>query len=108
MNINEEIIEQLILEGAVEFSGLDARGNILFNFTNKIEEIAPNIYKYIQAQQMQDINELWVEGYVMFDDLTSEHPMIAITEKALDKTEVDKLDIHKRVILEQLISMTSE
>lgn len=108
MNINEEIIEQLILEGAVEFSGLDARGNILFNFTSKVEEIAPNIYKYIQSQQMKDINDLWVDGYVSFDDLTSESPMIAITQKALDQAEVEKLDIHKRVILEQIISMTSE
>lgn len=108
MEISEDLIEELILEGAVEFSGVDSRGEILFSFTDKIDQVAPKVRKHILEMQMKDINQLWLDGYITFDDLTSERPMVSITEKSLKPEELDKLDMHKRVILEQLIQITRE
>jgi hypothetical protein len=92
MNNNEdELIKNLILEGALEVAGVDSETNeLLYNITPKMQEVMPDIYEDHITQVNKDLLNLWEKGYVNIDFLL-EDPIVAISEKGLDKSEVSKL-----------------
>ena len=92
MNNNEdELIKNLILEGALEVAGLDAEtGEFLYAVTPKMQEVMPDMYEDHINQVNRDILNLWEKGYVNVDFL-SPNPVVTISAKGLDKTEVSKL-----------------
>ena len=92
MNNNEdELIKNLILEGALEVAGLDAEtGEFLYAVTPKMKEVMPDMYEDHITQVNRDILNLWEKGYVNIDFLSA-NPMVTISEKGLDKAEVSKL-----------------
>ena len=92
MNNNEdELIKNLILEGALEVAGLDAEtGEFLYAVTPKMKEVMPDMYEDHITQVNRDILNLWEKGYVNVDFL-SPNPVVTISAKGLDKTEVSKL-----------------
>lgn len=53
MNIKTEaMLEHLLLQGAIEVSGIDPlTGDTLYNITDKLEEVSPIMYK--------DINDIY-------------------------------------------------
>ena len=92
MNNNEdELIKNLILEGALEVAGIDSEnGEFLYTVTPKMQEIMPDMYEDHITQVNRDILNLWEKGYVNVDFL-SPNPMVTISEKGLDNDEVSKL-----------------
>lgn len=86
----EEFIDNLILAGALEPSGLDKDGEMLFSFTEKLAEVDPNLYKNMQEIFYEDIKFLWSHGFLDMD-ITDQNPTVKITEKALDIKAVSKL-----------------
>ena len=90
-NSEDELIKNLILEGALEVAGLDAEtGEFLYAVTPKMKEVMPDMYEDHITQVNRDILNLWEKGYVNIDFLSA-NPMVTISEKGLDKTEVSKL-----------------
>ena len=92
MNNNEdELIKNLILEGALEVAGVDSEsGEFLYSVTPKMQEVMPDMYEDHITQVNRDILNLWEKGYVNVDFL-SPNPMVTISKKGLDKAEVSKL-----------------
>ena len=92
MNNNEdELIKNLILEGALEVAGLDSEtGEFLYSVTPKMQEVMPDMYEDHITQVNRDILNLWEKGYVNVDFL-SPNPVVTISAKGLDKDEVSKL-----------------
>jgi hypothetical protein len=92
MNNNEdELIKNLILEGALEVAGVDSEnGELLYTITPKMQEVMPDMYEDHLTQVNKDILNLWEKGYVNINFL-DEEPMVTISEKGLDKKEVAKL-----------------
>ena len=92
MNNNEdELIKNLILEGALEVAGIDSEnGEFLYTVTPKMQEIMPDMYEDHITQVNRDILNLWEKGYVNIDFLSA-NPMVTISEKGLDNDEVSKL-----------------
>ena len=92
MNNNEdELIKNLILEGALEVAGVDSETNeLLYSITPKMQEVMPDMYEDHLTQVNKDILNLWEKGYVNIDFLLAE-PIVTISEKGLDKSEVSKL-----------------
>ena len=92
MNNNEdELIKNLILEGALEVAGLDAEtGEFLYAVTPKMQEVMPDMYEDHINQVNRDILNLWEKGYVNVDFL-SPNPVVTISAKGLDNAEVSKL-----------------
>ena len=90
-NSEDELIKNLILEGALEVAGVDSEnGELLYSITPKMQEIMPDMYEDHITQVNRDILNLWEKGYVNVDFLSA-NPMVTISKKGLDKNEVSKL-----------------
>ena len=101
-NFEEQIIEDLILEGALEFAGIDPEtGEMLYNFSEKVKTFMPALYKEHLKTVSQEMMYLWETGYIDMD-LLSDNPLIVLTPKALDEAEVSKLDPEKRRSLNEV------
>jgi hypothetical protein len=90
-NNEDELIKNLILEGALEVAGVDSEsGEFLYSVTPKMQEIMPDMYEDHITQVNRDILNLWEKGYVNVDFLSA-NPMVTISAKGLDKNEISKL-----------------
>ena len=90
-NNEDELIKNLILEGALEVAGVDSEsGEFLYSVTPKMQEVMPDMYQDHITQVNRDILNLWEKGYVSIDFLLPD-PIVTISEKGLDKVEVSKL-----------------
>lgn len=85
-------LEKLILDGAVQFAGLDENGEMLYNFTPKLEETDPDFHKKVMEGVYHDIQQLWIAGFVDIQGLDGAEPICKITEKALDDDLLAELD----------------
>ena len=90
-NSEDELIKNLILEGALEVAGVDSEnGELLYSVTPKMQEVMPDMYEDHITQVNREILNLWEKGYVNIDFLSA-NPMVTISKKGLDKAEVSKL-----------------
>ena len=90
-NNKDELIKNLILEGALEVAGVDSEtSELLYTITPKMQEVHPDMYEDHLTQVNRDILNLWEKGYVNIDFLL-ENPVVTISEKGLDINEVSKL-----------------
>ena len=101
MKFDDDDLEQLILDGIVEFAGLDPDGQMLYSFSSDIETKAPEIYHMVQKMHMQDIYTLWEMGFISMD-ITQVNPLARVTELAFDDEALSKLPTHMRIMLEQI------
>jgi hypothetical protein len=81
----KEVIDALILTGALEISAMDAEtGEMVFAVTEKMERVAPEIYKEILEQANRDVLSLWEKGLLLMD-ITLDSPEVSPSEEALDR-----------------------
>ena len=90
-NEEQEIMDYLILNNAVEVVAVDSKtGELLYSFTPKLKEVMPELYKeHINAVNV-DILSLWERGYINIDFLLDE-PKITLAKKSLQREEIEKL-----------------
>jgi hypothetical protein len=103
MSDSEKMIDFLILSGALEPSGVhEETGELLFSFTEKLEEVSPEIFKKLTDSFQLEILDLWEKGFVEVD-ITAESPMVSLTEKALDLEARAELPEYQEATLESVI-----
>lgn len=107
MHFEDETLEQLILDGVVEFAGLDKNGQMLYSFSDDLSTKAPAIYKMVQKMHMDDIYYLWEKGFLSMD-ATVANPMVNITPLALNEGLVAELPEHLQLLLEQIMDAMRE
>jgi hypothetical protein len=92
MSSNEdELIENLILQGALEVAGVDSEnGEFLYAITSRMKEVMPDLYEDHLKTVNRDLLNLWEKGYVNIDFFLPD-PVVTISEKGLDKSEISKL-----------------
>ena len=92
MSSNEdELIENLILQGALEVAGVDSEnGEFLYAITSRMKEVMPDLYEDHLKTVNRDLLNLWEKGYVNIDFFLAD-PVVTISEKGLDKNEISKL-----------------
>ena len=91
LNTEDELIKNLILEGALEVAGVDSEnGELLYAITSKMKEVMQDLYEDHLKTVNKDLLNLWEKGYVNIDLLLPD-PIVTISEKGLDKAEVSKL-----------------
>ena len=96
-------IEELILSGALEVSGVDIdTGEMLYNFTDKLKDVSPELFKDISDYISTETMFLWAEGFLDID-VTEKNPMVNITKKALDDEEISKLSKENQRTLKEII-----
>jgi hypothetical protein len=90
-NNEDELIKNLILQGALEVAGVDSETNeLLYAITPKMQEVMPDMYEDHLKTVNRDLLNLWEKGYVNIDFFLPD-PVVTISEKGLDKAEVSKL-----------------
>lgn len=101
--MNEEYFESLILSGAVEFAGIDAKtGEMLYSFTDKLEEVAPEIFNAYNEEFYQQILYLWEKGFLDMN-ITAAEPVVRLTPFATDPEKIKTLQPGYRIILSQIV-----
>lgn len=87
----ELALVNLIDKGAVAFEGLDETGEPIYRFTEKLQEVAPDLYKMHMSMLNSEIMALWEKGFVDMD-LFKENPTVKLTEKAFNKKAISELN----------------
>ena len=91
MENEDSIIDDLILQGALEVAGIDSNtGEFLYSVTPKLKDIMPDLYKEHLDSVNRDIMALWERGFIDMD-FYEDNPIINITPKASDDDEVKRL-----------------
>lgn len=107
MSDSGDKIEELILNGALEVSGMDIdTGEMLYNFTDKLKDISPELFKDMSDYISIETMSLWSEGFLDID-VTEQNPMVRLTPKAFDDVEVGKLPKEKQYTLKEIIRIIS-
>lgn len=102
MTQEDNIIQYLILNNALEVSGIDSNtGQFLYSFTPKIKEIMPELYKDHLKFVNDELMVLWEKGYVNID-LFSPDPIVSLTEKGLNQEEINKLPEQEQWSLDEV------
>jgi hypothetical protein len=100
---NDRMLEYLILQGAVEVAGIDSEtGEPLFSFTDKLEKIAPEIFKNVMEQFYKEILELWQDGFLDMN-IADPIPIVRVTKKAFDEEALATLSQQQKINLMEII-----
>jgi hypothetical protein len=105
MNFKDEddAIDQLILAGALEVSGIDMdTGEPIYNFTEKLIDISPELHKEVSLYFSRETMSLWSHGFLDMD-VTEKNPIVTLTPKALDQEAVSKLSKESQATLKEII-----
>jgi len=95
----DQMIEALILSGALEIAALDEKtGQPLYSFGPNIKEIMPELYKEHLNEVNRDVMRLWENGFLEVD-LLSEDPIVVLTDKAFSDEEIEKISIELQISL---------
>ena len=101
-----EMIEKLILDGALEVAGVDSEdGSLLYSFTPKIQQVMPELYHDHLNRVNAEILSLWERAYVNIDFLAKE-PVVTLTDKSFDPVEMSKLRKQDVWAIEELKRLT--
>ena len=102
MSNEDGMIDDLILQGALEVVGVDSEdGSLLYSFTSKMKELMPELYNDHINQVNSEILSLWERGYVDIDFL-SDDPIVSLGSKSFDDTEISKLSKREKWSIEEL------
>jgi hypothetical protein len=97
-----DVIEQLILAGAIEVAGVEeGSGELLYVFTPKMKDVSPLLYRDHLNFVNGEIMALWEKGFVNVD-LLSEEPVVTLTQKAFIPDAIDNLSKQQRWSLEEI------
>ncbi len=106
-NEEEEFLENLILNGAVEVVGIDIETNEpLYTFTDKLAQFSPALHKDMSNYFYKEMMFLWENGFIEMD-VTELNPTVRLTEKALDETKTRSLKREQWYSLKEIIRLMS-
>lgn len=104
MSISDEFnIDYLILNGAAEVSAYDPEdGKFLYSFTEKIMDVAPNLYKQIAEYFYDGVMSLWNMG-IVYIDMDEATPIVYLPDREFAETVFDLLDERDQIVLTTLL-----
>lgn len=109
MEPEDKIIEQLILDGALEVAAVDMETNeLLFSFTDKLQTVDPQLHDAMFTYFYTDVMNLWEHGFLTMDNMDTNNPMVRLTDKALNIIEVNKLNKDQQNVLKEIVRIVSE
>ena len=104
----EEFIEYLILQGAVEIAAIDSEtGDFLYSFTDKLIDVDPDLYRKQLEYFQYTIRVLWQKGFLDMN-IDDPNPTVKITTKALDAQLVAELPTEERSVLQTVMQAMSQ
>jgi hypothetical protein len=104
----EQIIEDLILNGALEVAGIDMdTGEALYNFTDKLPIVAPELHDEMSRYFSRETLYLWQNGFLEMD-VTEANPLVRLTDKAFDASETLKLEKESQYTLKEIARILND
>ena len=76
----ENMMDYLILNGAMEVSGINEDGTFLYTFTEKLKDLAPDIHEQVAEAFFAELMTFWELGFVQANMQDAE-PIITLTAK---------------------------
>lgn len=86
-----ELLDTLILEGALVIQGVDEDGEIMYGFTDKLAKIAPELYNEFMEMIHSSVMSLWEKGFIDMN-VADEDPVVSPTDFGLDRNNWTNLD----------------
>jgi hypothetical protein len=59
---SQALLEHLIVQGAIEMSGIDANGEMTYSITDKLEEVHPELYMELKNEFEYNMFEMINQG----------------------------------------------
>ena len=104
----DEIIDSLILNGGLEFAGVDEEtGEPMYRPTSKLKDIDPKLSEDMSSYFSATTMKLWEKGFIDMD-VTVENPLVKLAEKSFDINAVNLLGKEERVVIKEIIKVLSE
>jgi hypothetical protein len=104
----DEIIDSLILNGGLEFAGVDEEtGEPMYRPTSKLKDIDPKLSEDMSSYFSTTTMKLWEKGFIDMD-VTVENPLVKLAEKSFDIDAVNLLGKEERVVIKEIIKVLSE
>lgn len=91
-------IDELILDGSIEVSGMTDDGNFTFKFTDKLKENNPEIYEEVIKFFYSQVMFFWEKGFINID-IQEENPLVGLTDKVFDQDALQELSPIQRLNL---------
>ena len=108
MDEADKIVEDLILNGAMEVAAIDMdNGEILYNFTDKLKSVNPELYQSFFTYFYTDVMALWEHGFVDIS-LDEQDPSVRLTDKAIEMVELNELNKEEQSTLKEIVRIISE
>ncbi len=105
----EPSIEELILNGVVEVSGIDAEsGEFLYNFTNKLYDVMPAFFSERMDFVKQEMAFFLELGFLEVDDPEAENPIVFLTDKSFSPEDISSLSENKQKSLKEIKRLFEE
>lgn len=100
--MEQEFIDKLILSGALQVAGIDSEtGDFLYQFTPRLKDISPELYNEHVNHVNGELMRLWEKGLLEIN-LADENPIVVLTNKAFDESELSKLSKEDRWGIEEI------
>lgn len=104
----DEIIDNLILNGGLEFAGVDEEtGEPMYRPTSKLKNIDPKLSEDMSSYFSATTMKLWEKGFINMD-VTIENPLVKLAEKSFDIDAINLLGKEERVVIREIIKVLSE
>lgn len=104
----DEIIDSLILNGGLEFAGVDEEtGEPMYRPTSKLKNIDPKLSEDMSSYFSATTMKLWEKGFINMD-VTIENPLVKLAEKSFDIDAINLLGKEERVVIREIIKVLSE
>lgn len=101
--MNQPSIDDLILAGAVEVSGIDAKtGEFLYQFTDKLKDVMPELYKAHIQNIHDEIMYFFERGFIDIENVENVNPVIRLTNMAFIPAEIAKLTPEAQQSLQEI------
>ena len=97
----------LIESGAIEYAGLNEKGEAIYNFTDKLKDINPDLFDIHQTQLNREVMFLWEQGFITVD-LLQDNPDVGLTEKSFDEKSINMLDDLYKSVLNEIKRILSQ
>jgi hypothetical protein len=105
----EPSIEELVLSGVVEVSGIDSKsGEFVYSFTNDINDVVPE-FMHKRLNFVKNEVDFFLElGFLEMNNPKSRNPILFLTDKAFDEEEISGLSKRKQSSLYEIKRLFEE
>ena len=100
-----DIVDNLILNGGLEFAGKDSEtGEPLYRPTDRLKDLDNKLSEEMSIYFSEVVLKLWQNGFIDMD-VTQKDPVVKLGPKSFDLASIKSLPKDERVVVEQIVKV---